>query len=84
MTVEAIKDAITHLSEPERNQLVEWFDELREDEWDRQMEQDFAPDGRGAHLLAAIDREIDRAGVTGNLRSLEEGFRERRDRQFGK
>ena len=84
MTVEAIKDAITHLSEPERHQLVEWFDELREDEWDRQMEQDFAPDGRGAHLLAEIDREIDLAVTTGNLPSLEEGLRERRERQLGK
>ena len=30
MTVEAIKDAITHLSEQERKQLADWFEELEE------------------------------------------------------
>ena len=68
MTVEAIKDAITHLSEPERHQLVEWFDELREDEWDRQMEQDFAPGGRGMHLLTEANAEL----AAGRVRPLEE------------
>ena len=62
MTVAAIKDAIAHLSEEERKQLADWFDEQEEEIWDRQMEQDFAPGGRGAHLLEKIDRQID-AGV---------------------
>jgi hypothetical protein len=30
MTVEAIKDAITRLSEEERKQVADWFDELEE------------------------------------------------------
>ena len=46
MTVEAIKEAIVRPSEPERNQLAEWFDELTEDEWDKQIAKDFAPGGR--------------------------------------
>ena len=32
MTVEAIKDAIVHLSEPERNELANWFGELEEEQ----------------------------------------------------
>ncbi len=72
--MEAIKDAITHLSEQERKQLADWFQELDEDAWDRQMAQDFAPGGRGAHLLEKIDRQIE----AGNFTSLEEGLRQRR------
>jgi hypothetical protein len=77
MTVEAIKDAIVHLSDQERKQLADWFEELEEETWDRQMEQDFAPGGRGAHLLEKIDRQID----AGNFTSLKEGLRRRRDQQ---
>lgn len=73
MTVEAIKDAIAHLSEPERKQLADWFGEFEEDAWDRQMKQDFAPGGRGAHLVEAVDREI----AEGKFTSLEEGLRAR-------
>lgn len=68
MTVEAIKDAITNLSEPERHQLAAWFDELKEDEWDRQMEKDFAPGGSGMQLLAEADADLE----AGRTRSLEE------------
>ena len=77
MTVEAIKDAIVHLSEEQRKQLADWFDELEEEAWDRQMDQDFAPGGRGAYLLEKIDRQID----AGNFSSLEEGLRQRDERQ---
>ena len=76
MTVEAIKSAIEELSDAEREQLTQWLDELQEQAWDRQMEQDFHPGGRGAHTLERIDREID----AGNFTSLEEGFRLRRKR----
>jgi hypothetical protein len=55
MTVEMIKEAIVHLSESDRKQLAEWLEELEEEEWDRQMEVDFAPGGRGAHLLEKVD-----------------------------
>ena len=36
MTVEAIRNAIEELSEPEFSQLGSWFDELREQACDRQ------------------------------------------------
>jgi hypothetical protein len=77
MTVEAIKEAIAHLSEQERKHLSEWFEEMEDEAWDRQMEQDFAPGGRGAHLLENIDRQIE----AGNFTSLEEGLRRRREQQ---
>ena len=73
MTVEAIKDAIVHLSDQERRQLADWLEEMEEEAWDREMERDFAPGGRGAHLLEKIDRQID----AGNFTSLEEGLRQR-------
>ena len=78
--MEAIKDAITHLSEQERKQLADWFEELGEQAWDRQMEQDFAPGGRGVHLLEEIDRQIE----TGNFSSLEEGLRRSSTRLMGR
>ena len=58
MTLEAIKDAIAHLSEPERKHLADWFEDLEEDAWDRQIEKDFAPGGRGAHLLEEVKADI--------------------------
>jgi hypothetical protein len=51
------------------------LEELEEEEWDRQMEADFSPGGRGAHLLEKVDREIQ----SGNYTSLEEGLRRRRE-----
>jgi hypothetical protein len=74
MTVEAIKEAIVHLSEPERRELTEWFDELKEDEWDRQMEKDFSPGGRGAHLLEKVEADI----AAGKFRPVEEFCAERK------
>ncbi|MDQ2945027.1 MAG: hypothetical protein M3Y27_03655 [Acidobacteriota bacterium] len=73
MTVEAIKQEISHLSEPERKQLIDWIEELEEQAWDRQMERDFAPGGRGADLIEKVDREI----AEGKFTSLEEGLRSR-------
>ena len=58
MTVEAIKDAILQLSEPERRQLAEWFEELEHESWDRQTEQDFSPGRRGIHLLEEVKADL--------------------------
>jgi len=76
MTIEAIKNAIVDLPESERKQLAEWFEELEEQAWDREMEKDFSPGGHGDHLLAKIDHEIE----SGNCTSLDEGLRRRRER----
>jgi hypothetical protein len=72
MTVEAIKAAIQELSEPDRQDLANWFDSLEEQTWDTEMERDFSPGGRGYDLVKRINREIDK----GNFAPLEEGLRQ--------
>ena len=80
MTVEAIKQAIVDLSESERKQLANWFEELEEEAWDHEMERDFSAGGRGADLLEKIDQEIE----AGNFTSLEEGLRLRSEQRVKK
>ncbi len=70
MTAEAIKQEISHLSEVDRKQLMDWIGELEEQAWDREMERDFAPGDRGADLIEKVDREI----AEGKFTSLEEGL----------
>ena len=45
------------------------------DAWDREMAEDFAPGGRGEHLLQQA-REDDRAGLT---TTFAEGLQKRKD-----
>ena len=68
MSVEAIKNAIVHLSEPERKQLANWFEELGEEAWDRQLEQDFSTGGRGVHLLEEVKADV----AAGRIKSMDE------------
>jgi len=65
-TVEIIKEVIVHLSEPERKQIADWIEELEEEAWDKEIEIDFSPGGRGAHLLAEVEADI-AAGRTETL-----------------
>jgi hypothetical protein len=58
MTVEAIKDEIGHLSEQERKHLLDWLEELEEQAWDKEIERDFAPGGRGERLIAEVEADI--------------------------
>ncbi len=83
MTLDAIKEAVVHLSDAEREQFAHWFEELAEEAWDKEIERDFSPGGRGAHLVE-IDREIDRAMASGNVTSLAEGLRVRREQRARK
>jgi hypothetical protein len=79
MTVEAIKEEIGHLSEPERKQLLDWLEEQEEDAWDREIERDFAPGGRGECLIAEVEADI----AAGRIRPLADVLAEakaRRDR----
>jgi hypothetical protein len=76
MTVEAIKDAIAHLSEVDRQQLAKWFGELEEDDWDRQIERDFSTNGPGTQLLQRLNIEID----AGNFTALADGLHERQEK----
>ena len=73
MTVEAIKAAIEQLTEPERRELADWFEQLEEQAWDAEMELDFSHGGRGHQLVERINQEIDE----GKFTPLEEGLRSR-------
>ena len=67
MTIEAIKAAIQELSQPDRQDLANWFEEQN---WDAEMEYDFSPGGRGYDLVQRINNEIDK----GNFSPLEKGL----------
>ena len=68
MTIEAIKRAIEGLTDAEFVDLGCWFDGVRGEAWDRQIEADSVPGGRAAALIERLDREID----GGHFGSLEE------------
>ena len=76
MTVEAIKEAIAGLSENDRMALASWLNLQTMDDWDREMQRDFSPGGRGMKFLEQVKREI----AEGNARPIAEGFTERRQR----
>ena len=60
MTVGEIKVLITNLSDQERAELAEWLLGLDREAWDRQIEADFSPGGKGIKLLEEVDSAIDR------------------------
>ena len=74
MTLQAIKEAITHLPEEERRELAGWFEGMEEAAWDEELERDFASGGKGERLAKEIQREISE----GKARPFEEGLAERR------
>jgi hypothetical protein len=61
MTVESIKEAIAELPAEQKTSLAAWL--LRQDipEWDKQIEEDFSPGGRGMALLEEAEADV-RAG----------------------
>ena len=69
MTLEAMKKAIEHLPKQEQNALLRWLEECEEAAWDKEIERDFSPGGRGAPLLEKVKAEI-RAG---KFKPMEEG-----------
>jgi hypothetical protein len=58
MTLEAIKQAITELPEPEKSSLVVWLNEQDAKAWDKQVEEDFSAGGAGIALIEKWDAEI--------------------------
>ena len=77
LTVEAIKQAIAALPVEDQQSLAAWLSLQTMGEWDRQMQGDFSPGGKGTQFRDQIKREIAR----GPVRPLEEGFAKRRDRR---
>jgi len=58
MTVEAIKEAITGLPRAERTRLAAWLLQQDMEEWDRQIQEDFSPGGRGMPLLEQAQADV--------------------------
>lgn len=65
-TVAEIKQAVTKLSLAERAEFAKWFNGWEDDEWDRQIAADFAPDGKHADVLREVD-ENTKAGRLGKM-----------------
>ena len=61
MTVDAIKEAISGLPDEDKIELASWLSLQTMDEWDPQMARDFAPGGRGVHVIEKVKADI-RAG----------------------
>lgn len=76
MTIEAIKDAITGLPEHAQVALAAWLNLQTMDSWDREMQADFSPGGRGHHIAENVKAQI-RTGmfVTRFLAALPEASR---------
>lgn len=62
MTLDAIKDAVRHLPDYERSELLQWLDEREQAAWDAQLERDFSSGGRGMPLLEKIKADIHARG----------------------
>jgi hypothetical protein len=77
MTVETLKEAIVGLPEEERHSLALWLNGLDHDDWDKEMERDFSPGGRGAHLAEKIKADI----AAGKFRSVEQLCAERQQKR---
>lgn len=58
MTMESIKEAIAGLPAEEKTSLAAWL--LQQDmvEWDKQIEEDFSPGGRGMALLEEAEADV--------------------------
>lgn len=69
MSVESIKEAISGLPDEDQISLAAWLNLHTMDEWDRDMQRDFSPGGRGHHLVDRVKADI-RAG---KFRPMSEG-----------
>jgi hypothetical protein len=58
MTLQAIKEAITELSPAEKTRLAAWLLQQDMEEWDRQIEENFSPGGRGLELLEEAKADV--------------------------
>ena len=58
MTIEALKNAITVLPQDAQAALAAWLNLQTMDAWDREMQSDFSPGGRGHHLVEKVKSQI--------------------------
>lgn len=57
MTITEIKKAVENLSISEQEELFNWIDEYRENQWDKQIEDDF-DNGRLNDLIQQAKKEF--------------------------
>jgi hypothetical protein len=69
MTIEAIKDAITGLPEDAQVTLAAWLNLQMMDSWDKEMQADFSPSGRGHHFVEKVRSQV----RSGAFRPISEG-----------
>jgi hypothetical protein len=58
ITMEAIKEAITELPRDEKTRLASWLLQQGVEEWDRKIQEDFSPGGRGMALLEEAQADV--------------------------
>src|SRR5258708_35929901 len=58
MSIDTIKEAIAGLPADDKAALTSWLIEQEMDDWDRKMQQDFSPGGRGAALVQKVKDDI--------------------------
>jgi hypothetical protein len=58
MNLETIKEAITGLPRNDKARLAAWLLKQDMEEWDRQIEEDFSPGGRGMALLEEAEADV--------------------------
>jgi len=68
MTLEALQEAIAELPAEEKAALATWLNEQEMDEWDRQMQKDFSPGGRGMRVVETVKADI----RTGKFKPMDE------------
>ena len=64
-TVTEIQEAIVHLSPTERQELLRWLEQYKEDDWDRQISADAA-----SGKLDFLAKEASQAKQYGKLKPL--------------
>ena len=77
MTVEAIKEAIAGLPAEQKTSLTAWLIRQDMNEWDRQIEEDFSPGGRGMDLLEEAQADIQ----AGRVKTMDEFMAEAESRR---
>ncbi|MGD0301963.1 MAG: hypothetical protein ABSE86_33205 [Bryobacteraceae bacterium] len=69
MTIDAIKDAITGLPQDAQVALAAWLNLQTMDSWDKEMQADFTPGGRGHHVVEKVRVQVH----AGSFRPMSEG-----------
>jgi hypothetical protein len=77
MTVEALKEAIAELPAEEKTSLTAWLLQQDMEEWDKQIEEDFSPGGRGMALL----EEAEADEIAGRVKPMDEFLAEAKARR---